>query len=106
MNQNFDLSGVTLDSRIAMPTTAEKKRDEADVKEQMTSRDVMNLFSMTFNLKGSATNPFQGMVDKYKDVFQGEIDKVSLQLAHRHVGETIQNKLKEVLELYDKTRQK
>lgn len=58
VNQNFDIAAVTMDPCIAMPTEAEKLRDEATVPAQMTSKDVMSLFSETFNLHKFAHNPF------------------------------------------------
>ena len=49
----------------------------------MGSTEVVEYFSQTFAVKGMTNNPYQTMVDKYKQIFQSEIDQLSAQLANR-----------------------
>ena len=81
VNQNFDLSAITQDPALSLPTEAEKKQNSQEIPLPYTSEEVVKLFNKTFNVSGLAHNPFAGMLEKYQKIFKGEIESTNLHIA-------------------------
>lgn len=66
-----------------------------------SSSEVVKYFNATFNVSGRTHNPFQRMLDKYKEIFKEEIDRTDAILVKRHAGKTMQGHIGKTLKLYD-----